>query len=289
MLNFETDYAKWRESRLQNWPNYTTLSPIKLKNPLLPSQQELTILSGQCAVNNFALYSVDADHNNKECVRNLAPLFGLSSLDSHLCADNDSVSALKVMPLGRASGYIPYTNRPLNWHTDGYYNPLDQHIRSFILHCEQPAKQGGANMLLNHELVFIRLFDEDPALIEALMQPDALTIPANIENGVQLRASQSGPVFYLDPHTQHLQMRYTARSRSIEWKQDPLIEHALMRIEQLLRDDEAIHYTLKAGEGLICNNILHGRTAFTDGNIPDQQRVMYRVRSYDRAFNCTQA
>jgi hypothetical protein len=84
-------------------------------------------------------------------------------------------------------------------------------------------------------------------------------------------------------------MRYTARSRSVEWKQDPLIEHALMRIEQFLRNDEAIHYTLRAGEGLICNNILHGRTAFTDGNIPDQQRVMYRVRSYDRAFNQTQA
>lgn len=285
MLNFETDYARWRESRLQNWPDYTTLSAIKLKNPLCLSEEELHTLSGQCEVNNFALYRVDPEHNHKECVRHLAKAFGLANLDSHLCADNDNVSSLKVMSLGRASGYIPYTNRRLNWHTDGYYNPLDQHIRAFILHCQQPAYRGGENMLLNHELVYIRLYDEDPALIKALMQPDALTIPANIENGVELRAPQCGPVFYQDPHTQRLQMRYTARSRSIEWKQDPCLEHALMRIEQLINEDIALRYTLKAGEGLICNNILHARSAFTDGNIPDQQRVMYRVRSYDRAFS----
>ena len=123
-------------------------------------------------------------------------------------------------------------------------------------------------------------------MITALCQTDALTIPANIENGVEVRSAQSGPVFYRDPSTNTLQMRYTARSRSIQWKQDKELLRAVDMIEELLADSEyVLHYTLQPGEGLVCNNILHGRCAFTNGNIPQQQRLMYRVRSYNRLFS----
>jgi len=216
----------------------------------------------------------------------MAAQFSLHELDQNLCADNDSISSLQIMDLGRAQGYIPYTSKALNWHTDGYYNPLSQHIRSFLLHCVSNAADGGENMLINHELIYIQLYDIAPSLITALCQPDAMTIPANIEHGVEVRCAQSGPVFYRDSATNTLQMRYTSRSRSIQWKQDKNLQQAVSIIEELLADNKyVLHYTLQPGEGLICNNILHGRSAFTNGNIPQQQRLMYRIRSYNRLFS----
>ena len=77
--------------------------------------------------------------------------------------------------------YIPYTNKALSWHTDGYYNVLDKQIFGIIMHCVRPAAEGGVNSLLNPENVYIALRDENPAYIEALMHPEAMTIPDNIE------------------------------------------------------------------------------------------------------------
>jgi alpha-ketoglutarate-dependent taurine dioxygenase len=286
MYDFEFDYSNWRESKLAHCAKQSQIETVSIADPNDLSQHELTQLSTLCLNDNFAIYRLKQPSlANKSSIRAMANQVGMTSLDQNLCADNDSISSLQVMDLGRARGYIPYTAKALNWHTDGYYNSLNEHIRSFLLHCSQSALSGGENMLINHELIYIQLHDENPMLVAALMQDDALTIPANIENGVQVRAAQTGPVFYRDRSTNTLQMRYTARSRSIEWKQDSDIQRAVSMIEKLLVDSEFVfNYTLQPGEGLICNNILHGRSAFTNGNIPQQQRLMYRARSYNRLF-----
>jgi hypothetical protein len=39
---------------------------------------------------------------------------------------------------------------------------------------------------------------------------------------------------------------------------------------------------LQAGEGLLCNNVLHNRTAFKDSDDPTQTRLLYRGRYFDR-------
>jgi len=287
MYDFESDYSKWRESKLAHRTTQSQVEITSIADPTNLSQQELEQLNTLCQNDNFAIYRLDHPSlANKASIRSMTSQVGMVSLDQNLCADNDSISSLKVMDLGRARGYIPYTDNALNWHTDGYYNPLDEHIHSFLLHCIQNAPSGGENMLINHELIYIQLYDQDPNLVTALMQHDALTIPANIENDVELRPAQSGPVFYKDKSSNTLQMRYTARSRSIEWKQDSNIQLAISLIEELLTDsDYVVNYTLQPGEGLICNNILHGRSAFTNGNISQQQRVMYRARSYNRLFS----
>tara|TARA_R110002049_G_scaffold182041_2_gene349662 strand:- start:81766 stop:82635 length:870 start_codon:yes stop_codon:yes gene_type:complete len=287
MYDFESDYSSWRDFKLAHRTQQSQIVPVSIADPNVLSRQELAQLKTQCENDNFAIYRLEhLSHANKTSIRAMASQIGMHSLDQNLCADNDSISSLQVMDLGRARGYIPYTAKALNWHTDGYYNPIHQHIRSFMLHCIQNAPSGGENMLINHELIYIQLRDENPQLIAALMQPDALTIPANIENGIEMRPAQSGPVFYRDSTSDTLQMRYTARSRSIQWKQDKHIQRAVGVIEELLEDSNyVLNYTLKRGEGLVCNNILHGRSAFTNGNIPQQQRVMYRARSYNRLFN----
>ena len=287
MDDFESDYSTWRESKLSAGLNSDNLAQIPIQNPSVLNQLELEQLRAHCNQNNFAIYQLEQPHlADKSSIRAFSEQISMIELDQNLCADNNSITSLQVMNLGRAKGYIPYTSKALNWHTDGYYNELLQHIRSFLLHCVQSAPSGGESMLINHELIYIALMDENPDFITALMQPDVMTIPANIENGEEIRPPQSGPVFYRDAHTNSLQMRYTSRSRNIEWKQDSLVQRAVSMIEELLSDSTfVIRHLLKPGEGLICNNILHGRSAFTNGNIPEEQRVMYRIRSYNRLFS----
>ena len=124
----------------------------------------------------------------------------------------------------------------------------------------------------------------EPAYVEALMQPEVMTIPANIENGVEIRPQQTGPVFSLDEQTGTLHMRYTARTRSIVWQDDALTRAAVKALEELLATESGyiFHHRLQAGQGIICNNVLHKRTGFTDDEKNGQRRLFYRARYFDR-------
>lgn len=77
-------------------------------------------------------------------------------------------------------------------------------------------------------------------------------------------------------------MRYTARTRSIEWKQDELTLAAVALLEKLLSSDSPHIYRgrLEPGMGLLCNNVLHDRAGFNDD--PDRPRLLQRARFYDR-------
>ena len=77
-------------------------------------------------------------------------------------------------------------------------------------------------------------------------------------------------------------MRYTARTRSIEWSPDPLTRAAVRELEGLLDSDSPCIFraTLQAGQGLICNNILHDRSGFDDDAAHTRQ--LYRLRYYQR-------
>jgi hypothetical protein len=43
-----------------------------------------------------------------------------------------------------------------------------------------------------------------------------------------------------------------------------------------------VSYRLRAGQGIICNNVLHSRTAFTDAADSGRGRLLYRARYHDR-------
>ena len=62
----------------------------------------------------------DAD---KDMPRALARQFGLARLDANWLADDDGISSVTVRGAAGGGDYIPYTDRPIRWHTDGYYNP----------------------------------------------------------------------------------------------------------------------------------------------------------------------
>jgi len=79
-------------------------------------------------------------------------------------------------------------------------------------------------------------------------------------------------------------MRYSARTRNIEWKNDSVTSEAVACMSELLNTNNpyVITYRLQAGEGIIANNVLHNRTAFVDAEPAEQKRLLYRARCYDR-------
>ncbi len=208
--------------------------------------------------------------------------FGLRRLDTPLWTGDDGVSEIRTAGEGRRAAYIPYSDKPLSWHTDGYYNEPDRQVRGVLLHCARAAASGGETALLDPEIAYIRLRDENPDFIAALTQPDVLTIPANREAGKAIRPAQAGPVFSLLGGCLH--MRYTARKRYAEWKDDPATTQARAFLTALLEGDEAfiVRHRFEPGEGLICNNVLHNRSAFSESRDPDRGRLLYRARFLDR-------
>ena len=277
-------YESWKQAKLANYPTDVEQIIVNLEDPTALQTYEKAEITRLCALCNVVIYQIgDISQTDKSLVHDLGLQLGLKHLDSNLRADEDSITSLQVREQS-GNQYIPYTNKPLSWHTDGYYNALDQQIRAIIMHCVSPADEGGDNGLLDHEMMYIRLRDENPAWIEALMHPAAMTIPPNIEQGQEIRGVQAGPVFSVDELTGSLHMRYSARKRNIEWRDDAATLEAAARITELLEDESMVlHHQLQAGQGVICNNILHNRTAFED--FANQQRLMYRARYYDRVEN----
>ncbi len=190
---------------------------------------------------------------------------------------------MSVVEGGRRQRYIPYTDRPINWHTDGYYNEPRHRIRAFLLHCVRPAASGGENRLMDPEIAYIRLRDENPDFIAALMRPDAMTIPPNTEDGTEIRGARPGPVFMVDPADGSLLMRYTARTRSIVWADDPVTRAAVQCLGRVMKAGapDVLSYRLGPGEGILTNNALHNRDGFTEEGEAGR-RLFYRGRFYDR-------
>lgn len=277
-------YRLWRDWKLEHAPTRLEDLLVEVRDPLRLTPAEHLAILDRCALSNMALYACSPDlEQDKDIPRAIGHAFGLEHLDHNLLADEDAITSLTVNTEGAHPQYIPYTDRPIQWHTDGYYNPPRQQVHGLILHCARPAAEGGENDLFDPELAYIFLRDINPAYVQALMQPDAMTIPAREdENGIA-RMAQTGPVFTVDTQRLSLHMRYTARTRSIEWKQDPLVEEARLCLHELLESDTPyrLQGRLERGMGLICNNVLHTRHRFRD-RPGTGARLLYRARFLDR-------
>ena len=281
----DTGYRRWRARKLATAPTSLSELGLTLASDAGPSAAELAQIRSCAERANMALIRLPEGWERSGAgLRRLGAALGLARLDQNLCADEDGISAIRVADQRRANEYIPYTDRPLSWHTDGYYNAPEQQIRAWALLCARPAAEGGENQLLDPEIAYLLLRDENPDYVAALMRPDAMTIPPNVENGVELRPQQSGPVFSVEKRSAALHMRYTARTRSIEWRDDRNTRLAAGFLAELLASDAdyIIRHRLESGQGVICNNVLHRREAFADDAESGQQRLLYRARYHDR-------
>jgi len=280
------EYAAWRRSKLAVSARAGALPLLRVGDLSQPTQSEKSAILQQIHESNFAHYqaeNVSADEARAGAeLRRFTDAFGLRIAEAHRSAAKNGVVALKVSMAEHQRGFIPYSRKAMNWHTDGYYNGPEDTIRAFVLHCVRQAEIGGQSQIIDNEIAYIRLRDESPEAVALLMDPAAMTIPESREADGTVRPASIGPVFFVEAG--RLIMRYTARTRSINWK-DAATRKAAALLQSLLEAErDYLHrLTLQPGQGILNNNTLHNRTAFDPGaEIGKSARLLYRIRFHNR-------
>lgn len=285
LLENEFAYQQWRKTKLERYSRTNPNSVIGITDPASLSPITMGEIAVQLETCNFAIFEIDTTEAvfSTDDFLAFGRQLGLHRIDTNPGAETNGVTLLSAVdPADERSRYIPYTNRALNWHTDGYYNPVDSRIGAFSLYCANQAGQGGDNFMLDHEMVYMQIRDTDANLLVALMDAGVMVIPANIRNRRVVRQAESGPVFIVDSVTGRLNMRFSSRPQNIDWKTDALSRRAVGRVREILMDNEYVtRVKLKSGQGIVCNNVLHGRRAFIDNLADESSRLYYRARYYD--------
>jgi hypothetical protein len=288
-LDDDAAYREWRDRKLNEYPLRREDLCVEIADSSRLTSGEREALSQLCRRANMAFYKFGRAAGEEEQTRrdllSFGSIFGLSAIEDHRSAEADGIVRIEVVRDGGRFGYIPYTDRAINWHTDGYYNfhGPNRCVQSMLLHCVRSAAEGGVNRLLDHEIAYIRLRDASIRFVEALMHPQAMAIPASFEQGGRIRPENVGPVFFVNPGSGALGMRFTARKRNIIWRDDAVTREAVAYLEHLLESDPLVVASRPGpGEGVICNNVLHDRTGFAEASAPGEGRLLYRVRYHGR-------
>mgnify|MGYP001583762509 CR=1 FL=1 len=285
-LNNEDLYKRWRDKKLSEHPTKIEDLLVEINDPRNLSKNEYGALLVLTQKANMAIYIGNTGTDPApEIPMAMATKFGLGQINKNWLADDNGLTSLKVVSDGTRKNYIPYTNKLINWHTDGYYNAPDKQINGLNLHVVQKAEKGGENQLMDHEIAYILLREKNPDYIKALMSKDAMLIPAGTTAEGGVRPDRPGPVFSITENG-NLHMRYTARARNIQWSKDGLVQEAIAYLKEILNDPDSNYVfkgLLEPGMGLISNNVLHDRAGFTDS--VKNKRHYYRARYFDRLAN----
>lgn len=275
ILENETEYKNWRQTKLELYPlNINKFSiPLDINNF---QKKDLDLIKFNMNKYNFALYNFKSELTNNE-LENFCTMLNLNNSISNLFSDSKNISDIKDHKdtnNNQIGEYIPYTNKPLNWHTDGYYYPLNNSVKSFLLHCVNPAHRGGENLLLDHEILYILIRDHNPSYIKILMENNIMGIPRNKNNAESTNIN--GPVFFIDDEYS-LNMRFTSRQQNIVWKKSDIIDKIKKFIFNFIESDTKYitKILLKKNQGYIANNILHKREKFFDNK---NKRLLKRIR-----------
>ncbi len=285
MANILTDseqYCYWRDEKLAAAATELSACLIEIKNPLVLSKVEKNKIQQSCQQNNFALFHIEARDDYENAIVNINTQFGLKDYDRHLFVKNQGLAYITQSNNKDQSEFIPYTNKGLGWHTDGYYNPIEQRIRAFSLFCVRPGASGGANQWIDSQMVYLLLRENNPDIAKALTHPQTMVIPEHRVNNEVRRPTSTGPVFFIDEVSGALSMRYTQRKTNIAFLDSIEIRRAVESLDKLLNGTSSYHFAhlMSAGQGLLCNNIVHKRSTFTDD--ADQPRLLLRGRYFNR-------
>ena len=177
---------------------------------------------------NCCIYQSRVGLNAQADLMNFAQSIGMETYDTNNI-HNSPISLIMSLETKNTLNYIPYTNKKLNWHTDGYYD--EKPIFSWLLHCEEPAYSGGENYLLDHELAireYIIKYDN----LESLSSLDAFTIPGNTHAN---RGETKGYICDNDNEYKKFHMKFSMREKNMKLNEQS--KAAIMRMKKIIKED----------------------------------------------------
>ena len=279
LSNTIEDYKRWKDRKLGLFTKNPDDLTVHITSPNEVSKHEKSRVISVLTNNNVVFFHIDnVRFTDKLSIKNMARQIGLGDYELDSQSDEDGLTEIKDTKNSKnISEYVPYSSKELNWHTDGYYIDQKNSVLSWLLFCKTPAESGGINKYLDHEIVYI-LFNERSKKIEDLMINDACCIPKNISTN---RKAVFNPVFMFK--NQKLHMKFSMREKNIIWNKN--IIGAIDILKSIIKDSSNYHIIkkLESGSGVITNNVVHMRTAFT--NSKNKNRLLYRLRSKKRVVD----
>jgi hypothetical protein len=267
------EFKQWALEKEDNIPLKIDDLIVKIQDINHATLAEISNIKDIIKRFNYCIYQSKVGLNAQADLMNFAQSIGMETYDTNNI-HNSPISLIMSLETKNALNYIPYTNKKLNWHTDGYYD--EKPIFSWLLHCEEPAYSGGENYLLDHELAireYIIKYDN----LESLSSLDAFTIPGNTHAN---RGETKGYICDNDNEYKKFHMKFSMREKNMKLNEQS--KTAIMRMKKIIKEDckkYCLTYKLSKNEGIVSNNILHGRNSFEDGKAV---RKLYRIRSYER-------
>ena len=266
------EFLTWAEEKERNIPHNIDGIIVNIHDINNVKISEIAKIKETINKCNSCIYSSKIALKSNTNLLKFVESVGMRTYDRNNIESNE-ISTITPLENNKIN-YIPYTDKSLNWHTDGYYDKKS--IFSWLLHCVHPATHGGENYLLDHELAlreYVLRHDD----INNLMSEDALTIPESKDTS---RSEISTYIFSIKNKYKKLHMRFSMRKDNIGTS--PKAGDAVTKLKQTIENDCAkysLTYKLQKNEGIITNNILHGRKAFKDDKV---KRKLLRIRSYER-------
>ena len=276
LTNTTEDYKRWKDNKLETFTKNLDELTVQITSPNAISKPEKSMVISLLDNHNIVFFHIDrVKQTNKSTIKNFASQIGLSNYELDSQSDKDGLTEIKDIKITeKSSEYVPYTTKELNWHTDGYYTDQKNSVLSWLLFCKTSAESGGINKYLDHEIAYI-LFNNKSKRLEDLMLNDTCCIP---ENSITNRKEVFNPVFMFK--NKRLHMKFSMRKKNIIWNKNSL--QAIDVLKSIIKDSSQYHITKKldTGMGVITNNVIHMRTAFT--NSRNKNRLLYRLRSKKR-------
>ena len=267
------DFIEWSAKKDLNIPSNINDLKVSISDINHVSKTEISQIKQKLTKFNCCIYASGTDLDDNSKIMRFAQSLGMRTYDSHNI-DDSAISTISADKNENNMRYIPYTNKGLNWHTDGYYD--SKPIFSWLLHCIEPALSGGENFLLDHELAireYILKYDD----IIYLTNNETFSIPTD---EVAKREITSNYVCDMNNEYKKLHMNFSMRKENIIVNKNS--ESAMSKLIKIIKEDcKKYHltYKLSKSEGIVSNNILHGRNAFKDGR---GMRKILRIRSHER-------
>ena len=276
-LNTEEDYQKWREEKLAAYPENLGDLVVELGDMTGITATEKSKILELVERANMCVYSAGSAELTMDSLVSLGNQLGISDTDkSTRHSQSDELTASGI--LGKA---IPFTSRHVRWHTDATYYGSDKTIQSLFLLCKRPAVEGGANQVLDHEIMYILLRDKAPETLRVLMEQDCFKYK-NPKTG-EISDQLGGKVFWTNADGQ-LCHRFSFRKMDMAWSEEPEVLAARDVLEAMMLDESeyVIEGRLETGLGLVSNNVLHTREKLVDSDDDAAKRLLFRSRFYDR-------